>query len=139
MALLIRVIGMTNYLSTQALAQRLRMSLRGARYLLARLEHLGFALETGHYGARLIPVKLVDLIVALRAAKQPLRRLKEQPEAQVFLKASFDSHEVLIQLRVEVALLREIVGVLHKLQRERGTMARTNLSELGFPDPQVGL
>ena len=130
---------MNQYLSTAALAKRLCLSSRGARYLLARLEHLGFALETGHYGARLIPVKLADLIVELRAAKQPLRRLKDHPKAQAFLKASFDSHEVLIQLRVEVALLREIVGVLHKLQRERGTMARTNWSELGLPDPRVGL
>ncbi len=145
--------GMTNTADTPPLraaefAALLGVNERRARQVLGELESLGFNLEVGPYGARLIPAGLAGAVRAARARGRELGALRLDESLSKYLRNDdqdddLDVLALLIEARGEQAILREVVGALHRSlasgSMRLGYVAPNSWDFLGVPDPKRGL
>lgn len=138
----------TQPLRTAEFASLLGVNERRARQLFGELEALGFNLETGPYGARMIPAGLAGAVRAARARGHELPALRLDESLAKYLRQGDESGDLdplalLIETRGEVAVLREIIGTLHKSlssgSTRYGYVAPADWSFLGVPDPKRGM
>lgn len=126
----------------------LGVSERRARQVLGELEALGFDLEITQHGARLIPGGLAGAVRAARARGHELPALRLDEGLSKYLKNDdegddLDPLALLIEARGEQAILREVVGALHRSlasgSMRLGYVAPSSWDFLGVPDPKRGM
>lgn len=137
-----------DFLRPSELAALLRVSERRARQILGELEALGFTLPVAPHGARMIPSGLAGAVRAARARGHELPALRLDESLARYLKNDdqdddLDVLALLIEARGEQAVLREIIGALHKSlasgSMRLGYVAPADWSFLGVPDPKRGM
>lgn len=137
-----------DFLRPPEFAALLRVSERRARQVLGKLEALGFNLPVAPHGARMIPGGLAGAVRAARARGHELPALRLDESLAKYLRQGDDGDDLdplalLIEARGEVAVLREIVGALHRSlssgSMRLGYVAPQNWDFLAVPDPKRGL
>lgn len=143
--------GMTNTdnpLRAAEFAAFLGVNERRARQIFGELEGLGFNLEVGTYGSRMIPSGLAGAVHAARARGRELAALRLDESLARYLKADdqdedLDTLGLLIETRGEVAIMREVIGSLSRSlssgSTRYGYVAPADWSFLALPDPKRGL
>jgi hypothetical protein len=134
-------------LKTSALAAMWNVSERQSRNITAALEQLGFRLEVDFHGGRQLPLTVATAVKATRQAGLELSTLRDRPDLASYLRPDAapadDPLTDLLELRAEVAILREVLGELHKSlsggSQRYGFRAPVSWSFLGVPDPRRGL
>lgn len=106
----------SEHLTTSDLAAMLGVSSRRAQQIVAALESLGFALEKGRYGERLIPRPLASLVARLREEGRDLEALLSDPQAWTYLRTHPGAAlgEALGQVLHAAALVRRALGILDR-------------------------
>jgi hypothetical protein len=134
-------------LKPSALAPMWNISERQTRNVLAQLERLGFKLETDYHGGRQLPLTVATVVKAVRQAGLELSTLRDRPDMAPFLRPdaapAADTLTDLLEMRAEVAILREVLAELHKSlsqgSQRLGYVAPQSWSFVGVPDPKRGL
>lgn len=134
-------------LKPSALAPMWNISERQTRNVLSQLEQLGFKLEIDYHGGRQLPLTVATAVKAVRQAGRELSTLRDRPGMAPFLRADAapaeDPLTDLVELRAEVAIIREVLGQLHKSlsggSQRYGFQAPTSWSFIAAPDPKRGL
>lgn len=134
-------------LKTGALAALWNVSERQARNIMTALEQTGFRLETDFHGARQLPLTVATAAKAVRQAGLELSTLKDREDMRPYLRPDAapadDPLTDLLEVRCELAVLRETLGELHKSlaggSQRYGYTPPQNWAFLGLPDPKRGL
>lgn len=133
-------------LKTSALSAMWGVSERQTRNILSQLEQFGFRLEVSNHGARELPLAVASAVKATRQAGLDLSTLRDREDLQRHLNpkaATDDPLETLVDMRAEVAIIREILGALE--QSLSGGSVRYGFSPpqnwgfLAVPSPRRGL
>lgn len=134
-------------LKTAALASMWNVSERHARNIMTALEQLGFKLEVDFHGARQLPLAVAAATKAARQAGLELATLRDRDDLKPFFRPDTapadDPLTDLVEVRCELAIVREVVGALHRSlaggSQRFGYTPPQNWSFLGLPDPRKGL
>lgn len=129
-------------LRTAQLAATWGLSDRSVRKILGELAALGFDLEVDDYGSRRVAEPLALAVEVYRANGKPLAELVHEPDLQRYLRRDTDPLATVIELQIELHILREVVGeVVKAMQLDASPLAYAapDWRGLGVPDPRRGL